>query len=171
MGQRSRKRGRREKPTGGSIATTQTKEPPSRSEQRDAAVRATLKPIAPGERPAAIWIATLLALMVGVGNLVDVLLGGRITVGRSHAGVGGVVLFSAMMVVCAVGMWKLRYWAVLGFQAILALVILLFSLYLIRASNLLGFLFATAVVFGGGFLFYKLVRTLSRIQMPKYPGP
>ena len=53
----------------------------------------------------------------------------------------------------------------------LALVILLFSLYLIRASNLLGFVFATAVVCGGGFLFYKLVRTLSRIQMPKYPGP
>ena len=82
--------------------------------------------MAPGERPVAIWIATLLALMVGIGNLVDVLLGGRITVGRSHAGVGGVVLFSAMMVICAAGMWKLRYWAVLGFQAILALVILLF---------------------------------------------
>ncbi len=171
MGQRSRKRGRREKPAGGSIATTQSAKPPSRSEQRDAAVRASLEPMAPGERPVAIWVATLLALMVGVGNLVDVLLGGRITVGRSHAGVGGVVLFSAMMVVCAVGMWKLRYWAVLGFQAILALVILLFSLYLIRASNLLGFVFATAVVLGGGFLFYKLVRTLSRIQMPKYPGP
>ena len=42
---------------------------------------------------------------------------------------------------------------------------------LIRASNLLGAVFATAVVLGGGFLFYKLVRTLSRIQMPKYPGP
>jgi len=27
-----------------------------------------------------------------------------------------------------------------------------------------------AVVVLGGFLFYKLVRVLSRIQMPKYPG-
>ena len=175
MGQRSRKRGRRKKPSEGAVATAAprngTAKPPSRSEQRDAAVRASLEPMAPGERPVAIWIATLLALMVGIGNLVDVLLGGRITVGRSHAGVGGVVLFSAMMVICAAGMWKLRYWAVLGFQAILALVILLFSLYLIRASNLLGAVFATAVVLGGGFLFYKLVRTLSRIQMPKYPGP
>jgi hypothetical protein len=75
------------------------------------------------------------------------------------------------MLVCAVGMWRMRYWAVLGFQAILAIVILIFSLYLIRASNLLGFVVAGAIVVGGGFLFYKLVRALSRIQMPKYPGP
>lgn len=179
LAQRSRKRGRRSKHSRGAVATAtapksaengRAAKPPSRSEQRDAAVRATLTPIAPGERPWSIRIAVLLALMVGVGNLIDVLLGGRITVGRSHAGVGGVVLFSLMMVVCAVGMWKMRYWAVLGFQAILALVILLFSLYLIRASNLLGFLFAAAVVGGGGVLFYKLVRTLSRIQMPTYPG-
>ena len=74
-------------------------------------------PIGPGERPWSIRIAALLALMVGVGNLIDVSWAVAITVGRSHAGVGGVVLFSAMMVVCAVGMWKMRYWAVLGFQA------------------------------------------------------
>lgn len=176
MAQRSRKRGKRSR---GAAATTTPRatangaaaaKPPSRTEQRNAAVRATLTPIEPGERPWSIRIAVLLALMVGVGNLIDVLLSGRITVGRSHAGVGGVVLFSTMMVVCAVGMWKMRYWAVLGFQAILALVVLIFSLYLIRASNLLGFAFAAAVVGGGGLLFYKLVRTLSRIQMPKYPG-
>jgi hypothetical protein len=82
-----------------------------------------------------------------------------------------VVLFSVMMLVCAAGMWRLRYWAVLGFQAILAIVVLAFSLLLIRASNLLGVLVAVAVVGGGGTLFYKLVRVLSRIQMPKYPGP
>jgi hypothetical protein len=26
------------------------------------------------------------------------------------------------------------------------------------------------VVFGSGYLFFKLVRVLSRIQMPRYPG-
>jgi hypothetical protein len=67
-------------------------------------------------------------------------------------------------------MWQLRYWAVLGFQAILAIVILIFSLYLIRASTVLGLVVALAVLGGAGFLFYKLVRVLSRIQMPKYPG-
>jgi hypothetical protein len=144
---------------------------PSRSEQRDAAVRAELKPLAPGERPWAIKIGAVIALLVGAGDLIDVIAGGRITIGRSHAGVGGVVLFSVIMLVCAVGMWRMRYWAVLGFQAILAIVILIFSLLLIRASNVLGFVVGIVVVGGGGFLFYKLVRALSRIQMPKYPGP
>jgi hypothetical protein len=109
-------------------------------------------------------------VLVGGSDLVDVLLGGRIALGRTHTGVGGVVLFSVTMLVCAVGMWQMRYWAVLGFQAILAIVILIFSLLLIRASSLVGLVVALAVVGGGGFLFYKLVRVLSRIQMPKYPG-
>jgi hypothetical protein len=176
LGQRNRKRGRRSKPSGAAVATAprQPAAPKparrSRSEERDAAVRVSLRPLAPGERPWAVKIGALLALMVGAGDLVDVILGGRITFGRSHAGVGGVILFSVMMLVCAVGMWRMRYWAVLGFQAILAIVILIFSLLLIRASSLLGFAVAIVIVGGGGFLFYKLVRALSRIQMPKYPG-
>jgi hypothetical protein len=142
----------------------------ARSEERNAAVRETLAPIAPGERPWPIRIATLIALLVGGGDLVDVIVGGHIRFGNKHAGVGGVVLFSVMMLVCAVGMWRLRYWAVLGFQAILGIVILIFSLLLIRASNVLGFAVAIVIVVGGGYLFFKLVRVLSRIQMPRYPG-
>jgi uncharacterized membrane-anchored protein len=71
------------------------------------------------------------------------------------------------MLVCAAGMWRMRYWAVLGFQAILAFVVLFFSLALIRASNVAGVIIAVLVVCGGGFLFYKLVRVLSRLQMPR----
>ncbi len=172
MGQRSRKRGQRTKRPAavGAAASAQPQSRRSRSEERDAAVRATLTPLGPGERPWALRIGALIAVLVGAGDLIDVIVGGRITLGRTHTGVGGVVLFSVMMLICAVGMWQLRYWAVLGFQAILAIVILIFSLLLIRASNLLGFVVAVVVVSGGGFLFYKLVRVLGRIQMPKYPG-
>ena len=77
----------------------------------------------------------------------------------------GVVL----MLVCAWGMWQLRYWAVLGFQAILAFVILFFKLLLLRANNVLAVVAGVAVVGGGGYLFYKLVRVLSRLQMPERP--
>jgi uncharacterized membrane-anchored protein len=69
-----------------------------------------------------------------------------------------------------VGMWRLWYGAVLGFMALLAIVATLFSLYLIEASNLLGLVVAVVVVGGCGYLFFKLVRVLSRIQMPRYPG-
>ena len=67
-------------------------------------------------------------------------------------------------------MWQMRYWAVLGFMALLAIVILIFSLLLLAPSNLLGGprrrCSSSAV---GGYLFCKLVRVLSRIQMPQAP--
>jgi len=144
--------------------------PPSRSEARNAAVRATLEPLKPGERPWSLKIATAIAVLIGGGDLVAVIVNGSFKVGGAHAGAGGVIVFSALMLVCAVGMWQLRYWAVLGFQAILAFVILFFSLLGLRAANLLAVVASVIVVGGGGWLFYKLVRVLSRIQMPQYPG-
>jgi hypothetical protein len=140
------------------------------SEERNAAVRATLQPLEPGERPWSLRIAVLLAVLIGGGDLVAVIIDGQFKVGGAHAGAGGVILFSVLMLVCAVGMWQLRYWAVLGFQAILAFVILFFSLLGLRAANVLAVVTALIVVGGGGWLFYKLVRVLSRIQMPRYPG-
>jgi hypothetical protein len=178
----SRKRGRRRPPGSAPVATAprppRTAEapvaqtPPQRrsSEERNAAVRAALTPLEPGERPWSLKIAVLLAVLIGAGDLVAVIIDGQFKVGGAQAGAGGVILFSVLMLVCAVGMWQLRYWAVLGFQAILAFVILFFSLLGLRAANVLAVVAAVVVVGGGGWLFYKLVRVLSRIQMPKYPG-
>jgi hypothetical protein len=151
-------------------ASAQTPRPRRTSEERNAAVRATLTPLEPGERPWSLKIAVLIAVLIGGGDLVAVIIDGQFKVGGAHAGAGGVILFSALMLVCAVGMWRLRYWAVLGFQAILAFVILFFCLLGLRAANLLAVVASVIVVGGGGWLFYKLVRVLSRIQMPKYPG-
>jgi hypothetical protein len=144
--------------------------PPSRSEARNAAVRATLTPLAPGERPWALKIATLIALLIGASDLVAVLVNGKFNVGGAHAGASGVILFSTAMLVCALGMWQRRYWAVLGFQAILVFVILFFSLLLMRAANLLALVASVVVVGGSGYLFFKLVRVLSRLQMPTPPS-
>ncbi len=197
MAGRSRKRGRRQPPaaTPAASAATPAAPPPAptrpsatrppaapaqstsagsgygaRSEARNAAVRATLTPLAPGERPWPIKIAALTALLIGAGDLIVVIVDGSFRVGGAHTAPGGVVLFSILMLVCAWGMWQLRYWAVLGFQAILLFVILIFSLLLLRANNLLAVLTGVLVVGGGGYLFYKLVRVLSRIQMPERPG-
>ncbi len=155
------------------VAADRLQPPPTpsggRSEQRNAAVRATLIPYAAGERPWSIKIAALIALIVGAGDLVDVIVGGRSSFGGTHTGVLGVVLFSLLMIVCAAGMWRMRYWAVLGFQAMLAIVVLIFALLLVRASNLLGFVVPIVIIGAGGTLFFKLVRVLSRLQMPRYP--
>jgi hypothetical protein len=71
-----------------------------------------------------------------------------------------------VMLVCAVGMWRLRYWAVLGFMALLALVVIAFSFVLVSATDVLRGVIALAVMAGGGALFWKLIRVLSRMQMP-----
>ena len=180
-GRSSRKRGRRRHPPGAprprpstpptpTVASTAAATRPSRSEERNAAVRTTLTPLAPGERPWALKIAVVVAVLIGGGDLITVLINGKFSVGHAHAGPSGVILFSVLMLVCAVGMWQLRYWAVLGFQAILAFVILFFSLLLLRASNVLAVVAAVLVVGGGGYLFYKLVRVLSRLNMPTPPS-
>ena len=143
--------------------------PSNRSEERNAAVRATLTPLAPGERPWSLKVATLIALAIGVGDLAVVIADGSFRVGGAHTAPGGVVLFSVLLLACAWGMWQRRYWAVLAFQAILVFVILYFSLLLMRAANLTALLSGLAVVGGGGYLFYKLVRVLSRLQTPHPP--
>jgi hypothetical protein len=165
---RSRKRGRRTKTPAAkpSMAAAARR----RSEERNAVVRATLTPLAPEERPWPIRVGALLALLIAVSNVVQVIVGGKVEFQRQHVAAVGPIIFSVLMVVCAAGMWQKRYWAVLGFQALLAIVILTFALVLVRASSLLGVVVSLAVVGIGGFLFYKLVRVLSRLQMPKYPG-
>lgn len=143
---------------------------PSRSEQRDAAIRATLEPLAPGERPWPLLVAIALALITGLGQVALFAFGVKLKVAGTHAQAGSTIVFGVLMLGCAVGMWLLKYQAVLGFMALLGITVAYFALALIKASSLLGLAIGLAGVSGGGFLFYKLVRILSRIQMPKYPG-
>jgi hypothetical protein len=140
----------------------------TRSQRRDAEARANLKPIAPGERPMVIWISSLLAAGLGLANLIAWLAGDKI--GGKHPAAGGILIFSGLMCACAVGLWRMWYGAVLGFMALLAIIGTLFSLYLVEASNLLGFIVAPIIIVVAGYLFFKLVRVLSRIQMPQRPG-
>jgi hypothetical protein len=179
LAQRSRKRGRRTKSVARPAAAAArpaetpalrpTAAPAPRrpsAEERNAAVRATLEPLAPGERPWPLVASALLALALVVANLVlviaDVKLKGTKT--------GAEIAYVVVMGMCTYGLWRARYWAVLGFMVLLVLTILQFAVLLIRASNVLGVTFAVVVVGGGGFLFYKLVRVMSRIQMPRPPA-
>jgi hypothetical protein len=170
LGQRRRKRGQRQRAPGAPprVATAAPPRPTSRSEQRNAAVRATLRPLASGERPLALTVSAGIAAIAGAGNLIAYAAGAKIA--GKHPAPGGIIVFSLLMLACAAGMWRLRYWAVLGFMGLLAIIVTLFTLLLIEASNLLGFLVPPVFIIGGGYLFMKLVRVLSRIQMPRYPG-
>lgn len=174
MGQRSRKRGQRQKPPATTATATRTVRAAGRaggrSARRDAAIRATLEPLAPGERPWPIVVGAILAALAGGVQLVLFLAGVKLKVAGTHAAAGSTIVFAVVMFVCAIGMLMLRYWAVLGFMALLAILVTNFALALLRVSNALGLVIAVAGIIIPGFLFFRLVRVLSRIQMPKFPG-
>jgi uncharacterized membrane protein (DUF2068 family) len=133
-------------------------------------VRATLTPLAPGERPWPIVVGAALAALSGLVQLVLYLAGVRLHSTGLRASAGQTIVFAVLMFICAAGMWLMRYWAVLGFMALLAILVVFAVGALIKASSVIGLVIALAIVGVGGYLFFKLVRVLSRIQMPKYPG-
>jgi hypothetical protein len=135
----------------------------SRAELRSAARRAELVPLAPGERPLPLVICAAIAALLGLANLVLYVAGSKIN-GR-HPG-PGILSFSVVMLLAAWGLWGRRYWAVLAFQALLALAVLTFCLFLVEASNVEALVLCLVIVGGGGWLFWKLVGVMARIQMP-----
>jgi uncharacterized membrane protein (DUF2068 family) len=115
-------------------------------------------------------VGAVLAALSGSVQLVLFLAGVRLKTTGLKASAVQTIAFAVLMFICAAGMWQMRYWAVLGFMALLAILILFAVGSLVKASTILGALIALAIVVLGGYLFFKLVRVLSRIQMPKYPG-
>jgi hypothetical protein len=136
----------------------------SRSERRNAEVRASLEPLAAGERPRPVTVAAVVAAALAVGNVIAFAAGA--TVSGEHPSTLGILSFTALMLTCAWGMWHARYWAVLGFQALLAITILIAALSLAVASTLAAAVLCVTIVVFGGWLFWTLIRAMARIQMP-----
>ena len=63
-------------------------------------------------------------------------------------------------------MWQARYWAVLGMQALLGLLIVILSLVLVTAEDVWGVLLILAIIVPAGTLFWFMVKAMARIQMP-----
>jgi len=164
-------RRRRKRPGGTRTGTPQQSKPtPSRAEQRNIEARARLEPLAAGERPTAVTVAAVTAAVLALANLAALAAG--VEVQGRRPGAFGVIAFSAVMLVAAAGLWRARYWAVLGFQMLLGLIVLFFStLLLIAASSVTDVLVCVAFVGGGGLLFYRLIRAMARIQMPARRPP
>ncbi len=137
----------------------------ARTEAQNAAARAKLDPLAAGERPAPLLVSVGLATLAAVVNLVAYAAGAKLH--GSRLSTTELIPFVLVMGVLAVGMWQRAAAAVLLFMALLSIIVILFSLFLIEASNALGVLVPLLFIGGGGFLFWKLVRVLGRIQAPQ----
>ena len=141
----------------------------SRSEARNEAARAALVPLGEGERPRAVTVAAVLAAALAIANVAAWLACAKI--GHRRPAAPGIFSYSILMGTVAFGMWRARYWAVLGMEAILGIVILIFSVLVLTASNALTVAIALAVIVPSGALFWFLIRAMARIQMrARRPG-
>ena len=175
LGQRSRKRrgvtGSEPPRAGGEAGAESRRSDPARQtdryargRERDAAVRSALQPLAPGERPRSLTISALLAALLGAANVVLLAAGWEIQGGGQS--VVGVLLFAGLMGAAAIGMWQGRYWAVLGFEALLGIAIIYAALALLVASNLEAVIRCVAIIAVAAPLFWSLIRVMARLQLP-----
>jgi hypothetical protein len=139
----------------------------ARARAKDERARAALTPLQPGERPTAVTVGAVVAACLTVANLVALVVGWDPDEPRKTVATAtGVVVLA----IVAFGMWRARYWAVLGMQTLLALTLLVASLGLIGAGNLWAVLLVLAIIAAAGTLFWFLVKAMARIQMPERPG-
>ncbi len=137
----------------------------ARAEERNQEAREALEPLAEGERPLVVTVGAAVSALIAISIVVGYLVGTEVNGEKPKlAQVVAPVLLMGMM---AWGMWRARYWAVLGFQ--LVLVFLIFSavyglaLQAATVSQVLGTLTLLAV---SGAFFYFMVKAMARIQMP-----
>ena len=144
----------------------------SRSRAKDEEARAALKPLRSGERPTAVTVGAVVAVALPVANLVALAFGYNASENAVSPGseVTGSILTTLILVVVAYGMWKARYWGVLGMQTLLALTLITASLALLFANSVWAALLLALIIAGAGTLFWFLIKAMARIQMPERPG-
>jgi hypothetical protein len=163
LGKRSRKQ-RAPRPAPAPAAAPK---PPSRSEIRNENARAALEPLAPGERPLAVTIGAVLTFLAATVNIAFYIAGEKIQ-GQRPA-FAGILFFTLLMYAMAWGLWKARYWAVLGLEGLLGILLVIFSLFALRLSSVTDLIISLAILLPCGALFWFLIKAMARIQMPERP--
>jgi hypothetical protein len=142
---------------------------PNPGESRGDEARATLDPLRPGERPPALLAAVVVCLVLAIAVIV-----GAVTVkdlSRHGGSVPGAIFLASCLALLAQGMYRQRHWAVLGFEALLAFQILVTSLALVVSSTVTATGVCLLSIGLGGWLFWKLVRVMGRIQAGERGAP
>lgn len=167
MADRERKRAARRKRKERGRARQQ--EMAERTEAKNRAARDTLEPLEAGDRPTVTTVGAVVSGLVCLSILVGYAAG--VEVDGSRPNVAQVIVPAVLFGVMAWGMWGARYWAVLGFQTVLLLVLIWASLSLVTASEWTQAIGNVALIAGAGVLFYLQVKAMARIQMPERHTP
>jgi hypothetical protein len=137
----------------------------ARSEERNRASREALEPLAEDERPAVVTVGAVLSAVVAASVVVAYLAGAKVDGERPP--ILQVLPAALLMGLMSYGMWRARYWAVLGFQAVLALLIVAASLGLVAAESATQLAGNLALIAIAGTLFYFMIKAMARIQLPE----
>lgn len=153
---------------GGDVSTRPEPPPRSRSEARNEAAREALEPLREGERPTVVTVGAVISAFISISVIGAYIAGATVDGDRPHA--AQVFAPTLLMGMMAYGMWRARYWAVLGFQVVLAFLILATALGLLGADSVVQVIGNLGLLAIAGTLFFFMVKALARIQMPERPG-
>ena len=137
----------------------------ARAELRNRAAREALEPLAAGERPLVVTIGAVVSALIAASIVIGYLAGTEVDGEKPQ--LAQVLAPTLLMGIMAWGMWRARYWAVLGFQLIL--VLLIFSSFyglVVGASTVPQFLGTGLLLLAAGAFFFFMVKAMARIQMP-----
>lgn len=142
-----------------------------RYEERNAEARAKLEPLEEGERPTAVTVGAVASAVLAIVFTVSAALAiAGVDAGGRDIKPLPIITFGIVLWAMTIGMWRARYWAVLGFQTVLLLVMLASAFGLVVVTSVLQAVGTTILLAGSGTLFYFMIRAMARIQMPSSPG-
>ena len=142
-----------------------------RYEERNVEARAKLEPLERGERPGAVTAGAIVSAVLAIVFTVSAVLAiAGVEAGGRDIKPLPIIVFGAALWAMTAGMWRARYWAVLGFQTVLLLVMLASAFGLVVVNSVLQAVGTTLLLLGSGTLFYFMIRAMARIQMPAPPG-
>ena len=130
--------------------------------QREELLRAELEPLRENERPPALLVAIVVCILLALAVIVGVATVHNLS--RHGGSLPGGAFLAIVLLLLAQGMYRRSYWAVLSFEALLAFQIIVTSLALVVASTLAAAAACVVSVGLAGWLFWKLVRVMGRIQ-------
>jgi hypothetical protein len=137
----------------------------ARAEERNREAREALDPLTEGERPLVVTIGAIVAALIAISIAIGYLTG--VKVEGEKPLLPQALAPALLMTVMSWGMWRTRYWAVLGFQ--MMLIFLIFSAVFglaVQAASVAAVAATLLLLAVSGTFFYFMVKAMARIQMP-----
>jgi hypothetical protein len=140
----------------------------AKAEERNREAREALHPLYEGERPMVVTIgalfSALIALIFWVSTAIALFSDATVRGREPHP--LQLALIAVVLTMMAAGMWRARYWAVLGFQMLLVLFLLAGVAGLVSATSVPQVI-GTVLLVGVSLAFFLfMVKAMARIQMP-----